>query len=37
MNLVFTNREGNKEELKIIEVVNPETYKYFFEKYLGKS
>ena len=34
--LVFTNREGNKEELRIVEVVDPQTYKNFFDKYLMK-
>lgn len=35
--LTFTNREGNKEELKILEVVDPQAYKVFFDKYLSKG
>lgn len=35
--LTFTNREGNKEELRISEVVNPNSYKEFFDKYLAKG
>lgn len=35
--LTFTNREGNKEELRILEVVDPQSYKEFFDKFLAKG
>lgn len=35
--LTFTNREGNKEEMRIMEVVDPQSYKEFFDKYLSKG
>jgi uncharacterized membrane protein YdbT with pleckstrin-like domain len=36
LSLTFTNREGNKEELRIAEVVDPNSYKVFFDKYLSQ-
>jgi len=37
LSLTFTNREGNKEELRIMEAVDPQAYKVFFDKYLSKG
>jgi len=37
LSLTFTNREGNKEEIKITEVVDPERYKEFFDSQLKQG
>lgn len=37
LSLTFTSREGNKEEITIPEVVDPERYKEFFEKQLKQK
>jgi len=37
LSLTFTNREGNKEEIKITEVVDPKRYKEFFDSQLKQG